>query len=91
MWVWSKRRGGEEFLDGEWGLGEYLRGELGPSQTALRIERDAKGDEDEDGWIGRDVEGDGVESEEEEEREVVYGGPGSLDYERVRGHGFSGW
>lgn len=93
VWLWSKKRGGEDFYEeGEWNLEDALLGNLGPKQTALRVEGDAKGDEDEDGWIGREVEEVSVDPEERQSREVVRrGGAGSLDYERITGVDFTGW
>lgn len=64
-----------------WRLDDYLEGRLTPREH-LRIDPDGKGDEAEDGYIGRDI----VEYEsepEEEERDVVYGGAGLLDYHRA--------
>ena len=73
--------------DGEtWTLEDYLAGSLGPSQTLLRIEPDMRGDEDEDGYTGRDIEEYEVV---EEQREVVFGSTGSLQYDRA--DTFTGW
>lgn len=91
VWLWSTKRGGEEFLGEEWSLEDYLLGNLGPKQTLLRIEVDARGDEDDDGWIGRELEEVVIEPGKEEEREVVYGGTGGLDYERDESVSFTGW
>lgn len=66
-------------------------GNLGPKQTLLRVEESARGDEDEDGWIGREVRRVEIEPRVEEEREVVYGGTGALDYERDESVSFTGW
>ncbi|KXT15857.1 hypothetical protein AC579_10411 [Pseudocercospora musae] len=69
-----------------WVLEEYLEGQL-EDHAPLRIEADAKGDEDrEDGYIGRDVMEYEIQSEQ---REVVMGGRGMLDYERATY--FTGW
>ncbi|EME47716.1 hypothetical protein DOTSEDRAFT_51059 [Dothistroma septosporum NZE10] len=83
----NKREHFEPERDGEtWNLGDYLAGNLGPSQTLLRVEPSMKGDEDNDGYIGRDV----LEYEvEQEQRETVYGGAGSLQYDRAAT--FTGW
>lgn len=65
----------------DWRLGDYLEGKLS-LQEPMRIEPSGRGDEDDDGYIGRDIAQ--YESEpEEEEREVVYSGPGNLDYVRA--------
>lgn len=70
-----------------WTLEDYTAGTLAP-ELPLRIEESAKGDEEADGYLGRDV----VEHDiEVEKREVIYGGPGLLDYERVKGNTWSGW
>lgn len=68
-----------------WGLEEYLEGQL-EDHAPLRIEADAKGDEDQDGYIGRDVMEYEIQSEQ---REIVMGGGGMLDYERASY--FTGW
>lgn len=92
VWLWSKKRGGEDFLDeGEWNLDDYLLGNLGPKQTALRVEENAKGDEDEDGWIGRKVKEVYLDGKEDDMMDAVRGGTGSLDYERAKGNEFTGW
>lgn len=92
VWLWSKKRGGENFLEqGEWNLEDHLLGNLGPKQTALRVEEDGKGDEDDDGWIGRKVEEVYLDGKVDDIREAVRGGTGTLDYERVKGNDFTGW
>ncbi|KAK4505304.1 hypothetical protein PRZ48_003267 [Zasmidium cellare] len=98
VWVWSRKRGGEDFYgEQEWRLEEALAGNLGAKQTMLRVEGDGKGDEDGDGWIGREVREVRIDDGEEGEgrrrrRSVGFGGAtGSLDYGRVEGVEFTGW
>lgn len=70
-----------------WMLESYIAGTLAP-ELPMRIEASAKGDEDADGYLGRDV----VEYDiEVEKREVIYGAPGRLAYERIKGNTWSGW
>lgn len=77
-----------------WTLEDYLAGTLSPD-LPMRIEESAKGDEDEDGWIGRDVvEYDNAPMEKREqalEREVVHSGYGRMAYPRIKGDGWFGW
>lgn len=69
-----------------WTLEDYLGQNLGPKQTGLRISPTMRGDEDDDGYTGRDI----VEYEvEAEQREVVFGSAGSLSYDRA--DAFAGW
>lgn len=68
-----------------WHIEDYLTGKLEP-EAPLRIEPSAKGDEDEDGYIRRDTKEFDFRFEQ---REVVLGRGGTLDYERAR-H-FTGW
>lgn len=60
-------------------------------KATLRIEPDAKGDEDEDGWIGRDVAI--YEPEETTTRAPLQKrnghGIGTMDWEQA--DGFTGW
>ncbi|CAK1361569.1 hypothetical protein CB0940_03070 [Cercospora beticola] len=73
----------------KWDLEQFLGGKLG-ARLPLRIEQCARGDEDEDGYIGREiVEHESEPEEDEPEREVVHGGPGLLDYQRASY--FTGW
>lgn len=93
--VWKRCRGGTEGCGAgegnsrcpDWTLEEYLAGLLTPD-LPMRIEANAKGDEREDGYLGRDVAEHDIEVEK---REVVYGGPGRLYYERIKGDGRLGW
>lgn len=72
-----------------WDLERFLDGKL-CARLPLRIEQCARGDEDGDGYIGREIVEYESESEEDEpEREVVYSGPGTLDYQRASY--FTGW
>lgn len=73
----------------DWTLKAYLDGTLLP-QRPIRVSTDGKGDEDKDGYIGRDIwTYDESQSEQKPERELVYGGSGGLDYERA--DYFTGW
>ncbi|PPJ49713.1 hypothetical protein CBER1_02897 [Cercospora berteroae] len=72
-----------------WNLEQFLEGKL-CARPPLRIEQCARGDEDEDGYIGREViEYESEPEEDEREREVVHSGPGLLDYQRASY--FTGW
>lgn len=70
-----------------WTLEDYLAGTLAP-ELPMRIKANAKGDEEADGYLGRDVVEYVIEVEK---REVIYGGPGRLAYERIKGNTWSGW
>lgn len=74
----------------DWTLEDYLAGILA-AEFPMRIEASAKGDEEADGYLGRDILEYDIEVEKPEEREVIYGGPGRLDYERMKGNTWSGW
>lgn len=71
-----------------WKLEDFMEGKY-RDEVPMRIKETGKGDEDGEGWIGRDV---GEFDVEIARREVVYAtGPGVLDYERIQGDGWSGW
>ncbi|EME86688.1 uncharacterized protein MYCFIDRAFT_206910 [Pseudocercospora fijiensis CIRAD86] len=59
-----------------WYLEGYLAGQLEPHDR-LRISADAKGDEDQDGYIGRDVKEYEIQSEQREVRIILQGGKNS--------------
>ncbi|KAK5122103.1 hypothetical protein LTR85_004349 [Meristemomyces frigidus] len=83
-WIWSNAGSGDVQFRTQcpkWTLEDYIEGNLAPKQP-LRIER-AGFLEDEVSIIENDNE------DEEEVREVIYGGCGALDYDR--GPGFTGW
>ena len=85
-WLWSNAGSGDVLCrstTSRWTLEDCIAGDLGPKQS-LRIEPNARGDEGEDGEI--DVSSD---CGNQEEREVIYGGCGHLDYDRV--DAFTGW
>ncbi|CAK4034021.1 Hypothetical predicted protein [Lecanosticta acicola] len=83
-------KGAHRVVEGAtWTLEDYLEGKLEPKQTVLRIEPNMRGDEDDDGFIGREVEETILKREV---REEVQSGPGEMEvYTRIKGCGFSGW
>ena len=84
-WFWSNIGSGDVHFRTEsprWTLEDYLAGNLGPDQE-LRIEPT--------GMLEDEVEVDDSDFEiEQEKREIVRGGCGTLDYERAE-YGFAGW
>ncbi|KAF2216518.1 hypothetical protein CERZMDRAFT_109391 [Cercospora zeae-maydis SCOH1-5] len=93
VWLKSKVNGCEVSSHDKgcpnWRLEQFLEGKLCP-RLSLRIEHCARGDEDEEGYIGRDiVEYESEPDDHPAEREVVYSGPGQLSYERATY--FTGW
>lgn len=86
-WIWSNVGSVDVHFPTtfpRWSLEDYIGGAFEPEQK-LRIEPTAKGDEGEKGEVDFVYESDN----EMEHREVVYGGCGELDYERVDYH--TGW
>lgn len=82
----SARKAHDVVEGATWTLEKYLEGKLEPRQTLLRISPGLKGDEDDDGYIGRDVQERVIE---EGTKEIVYGSGGGIAYERAKT--FTGW
>lgn len=86
-WLCNSNRTKYDVVEGAtWTLEKYLEGKLEPRQTLLRISPSLRGDEDDDGYIGRDVQERVIE---EGKKEIVYGSGGGLAYERAKT--FTGW
>lgn len=89
-WLWSDVGNIDTQLRSQvpgWTLEDYLAGEMDMDQS-MRVQYSSTSEED--GYYVMGAPENHREIEREQDRQVVYGGCGSLDYERVES-GFAGW
>lgn len=80
-WICRSRKKVDFLPDRKWTIEHFVEGRYETKQTLLRMSDTGKGDEDEDGYIGREI----VEREiKREKREDVFGGSGGGDWQRAK-------